>query len=99
MKKYTEMNLQELREATKRYDRPGVAMRESRPLTRAGRKLLLLAAKRAAVRPRVGSGSKNIHITLEAELLSRADAEARRQRIGRSELIARGLEMALQKAS
>lgn len=54
------------------------------------------AVKRARRgRPRVGAGARRIQITVERNLLAIADRRAREERISRSELIARGLRMAL----
>jgi len=46
-------------------------------------------------RPRVGAGAKRIQITVERNLLAVADRRAHEERISRSELIARGLRLAL----
>lgn len=55
----------------------------------------LRQAKRKRGRPAIGAGAKRIQITVEGNLLAEADRFARHQRISRSELIARGLRLAL----
>lgn len=52
-------------------------------------------AKRKRGRPIVGKGAERIQITVERSLLHAADCFARGQHISRSELIARGLRLAL----
>lgn len=91
-KRYEDMNTAELAEATKEYDEPGTIDR-TRPMTPAERKA------HNSGRPRIGRGSERINITIERGLLAEADAIARRQKIGRSELIARSLrQMLMRKA-
>lgn len=52
-------------------------------------------AKRKQGRPPVGAGARRVQITVERTLLAKADRAARQERISRSELIARGLKLAL----
>ncbi len=94
-KPYWEMTTAELREATKEYDRemPGLP---GKPLSPAMRRQLARARRRG--RPRIGLGAEKIRISLERELLSRADAAAKRLHVSRSELIARGLREVLKRA-
>jgi len=91
-KNYTEMNLEELRQATKEFDAemPGVP---GRPLTKAQK--AQHARARKSGRPRVGAGAKMVAVTIERNLLKHADASAKKQGISRSELIARGLHAVL----
>jgi hypothetical protein len=49
-------------------------------------------AKRRRGRPRQGAGAKPISVTIEKELLRQVDSFAKRRRVGRSQLIARGLQ-------
>ena len=42
-------------------------------------------------RPRIGKGSKTISLTVEKELLAKADAYAKRHGISRAKLVAKGL--------
>jgi len=92
-KRYQEMNAAELAEATKEYDQSGTIDR-TRPMTLAERAEERKARRRVG-RPRIGRGSERINITIERGLLAEADAVARRQKIGRSELIARSLQQML----
>ncbi|MBV8780708.1 MAG: hypothetical protein JO353_04860 [Phycisphaerae bacterium] len=75
----------------------------SRPLTAAQRAhwkkvQASLKAKHAAKtrgRPVTGAGAKVISLSVERTLLARADAAARKLRISRAALVARGLEAVL----
>lgn len=91
-KSYSEMTTRELAEATREFDEPFV-MDRGRPLNAAERSLHRLAAKRGRGRPKIGKGSERINITIERNLLARADAVARQQKIGRSEMIASALKL------
>jgi post-segregation antitoxin (ccd killing protein) len=86
-KRYQDMNAKELAEATRQYDRPGTINR-TRPMTRAE---CARDVKGRRGRPKIDKGSDRINFTVERELLARADAIARKEKIGRSELIARAL--------
>lgn len=46
-------------------------------------------------RPKIGKGSKTISLTVEKELLARADAYAKKHRISRARLVAKGLRVVL----
>jgi hypothetical protein len=94
-KPYWEMTTAELREATREFDRemPGLP---GTPLSPAMRKRLEQARRRG--RPRIGLGAEKIRISVERELLGRADQEARRLRLSRSQLIARFLRQGLKLA-
>jgi hypothetical protein len=94
-KPYWEMNTAELREATKEFDREFVGV-PGKPLTAADRKLLARARRKG--RPQVGQGAEKIRVSIERGLLSAADATAKRLRISRSELIAKGLRAVLKRA-
>jgi len=50
-------------------------------------------------RPKVGRGAKTISLTVEKELLKRADAYARRLGISRAKLVARGLQAVIGSAA
>ena len=94
-KKYWNMTTEELAEATREFDQENVAD-TFRPMTAAGE-----AAWRARVekrppgRPRVGRGVKVVSLGIEAGLLERADALAKKRGISRAKLIAEGLEAVL----
>ncbi len=55
--------------------------------------------KRKAGRPKVGKGAKMVALSIELKLLKCADAYAKRHGMKRSELIAKGLETVIGKAS
>jgi len=97
MKPYDQMNAVELAEATKRYDKPFVALRESMPLTPAMRRMHREAAKRG--RPRIGQGARKLYISMERGLLKQADEFAKRHGMSRSELIANGIRKILGSAA
>jgi hypothetical protein len=94
-KKYTEMTTDELREATRQYDREELGL-PGKPLTSYDRKLHAQARRRG--RPTVGLGAEKIRISLERGLLKRTDRAAKRMHVSRSELIARGLQVVLKLA-
>jgi len=96
-KPYTQMNTRELAEATREFDEEFVADR-ARPLNASERKLHRKAAERGRGRPRIGKGAVRVDITIERDLLSRADALAFSRHLGRSEMIALALEQLLRKA-
>jgi uncharacterized protein (DUF4415 family) len=84
-KPYTQMSAAELAEATKQYD--AMVIDKTRPLNSKERKLWE-QAKRGRGRPKIGKGAKKISISLENDLLHKADLFARKQGLNRSELIA-----------
>ena len=94
-KPYYEMNLEELRAATRKYDRamPGIP---GKPLSATERAEFEVSRGRG--RPRVGAGSQKIAITVERTLLRQADAAAKREGISRAQLVARGLHLAMDHA-
>ena len=55
--------------------------------------------KAKAGRPRVGQGAKTISLTVERDLLKRADAYAKRHGMSRSRLVAEGLRAILGSAA
>ncbi len=91
-KKYWEMNKAELTAATKQFDREFIAD-TSRSMTPEERAQDRRARRRG--RPKVGKGAQKIHITLERGLVKEADRFARREGLGRSELIARALAVVI----
>jgi uncharacterized protein (DUF4415 family) len=92
-KPYTQMSAAELAEATKQYDR--MVIDKTRPLTPRERKLWE-QAKRG--RPKIGKGAKKISISLEGDLLHKADALAKKKGVNRSELIAGFVAAGLKRA-
>jgi hypothetical protein len=80
-----------------KFDKP-VDLRRTKPLTPEQRKLWN-KAKRKRGRPRVGKGVEVISLSVERDLLRRADRVAKQQGISRAALFARGLLAALRDAS
>jgi hypothetical protein len=91
--KYSSMTTEELAEATKEFDQEFI-IDKSRPLSREAR-ALWLRAKRKPGRPRLGKGAKRISVSVEGGLLAQSDALARRLKIPRAQIIARGLRAVL----
>ncbi|HEY7120467.1 MAG TPA: hypothetical protein VH475_28040 [Tepidisphaeraceae bacterium] len=93
---YRTMSLQELREATKEYDKEFAGV-PGRPLSPKMKAIHDRVTKRG--RPVVGRGAQRIAVTVERDLLKQADAFARRRDISRSQLIAIGLRLAIKKSA
>lgn len=68
-----------------------------KPLTAAQRRLWK-KAKRGPGRPKVGEGAKIVSLSIEGELLRRADALAKKRKQTRSELLVEALRATLAKA-
>ncbi len=105
-KSYAQMNTAELRAATAEYDRewtgPGLP---GKPLTAAQRALHRRAAARGAAtakakigRPTIGAGAKIVPVSIERGLLKEADTFARRHKLKRSQMVAQGLRLVMQRA-
>ena len=90
-KSYARMNLSQLRQATREFDREFVP---TRPLTvRDNAK-----HRQAQVgRPKIGKGSQVVPISIERGLLEKADAFARRHNLRRSQMVAEGRRLLLQR--
>jgi hypothetical protein len=88
-KPYGEMTTDELRRATAEFDREFVGDTFGPPTVR--QRAQLARARRKPGRPRVGAGAKTISVTVEEGLLLKADRLAKRLRVPRAVLIARGL--------
>jgi hypothetical protein len=77
---------------------PQESLRQSRPLNskekRQWRKL-----KRKLGRPMIGKGTTNISVSMERELLKKADSFARAHGLSRSELIASGVRAVIGSAA
>lgn len=95
-KPYTEMTTRELAKATHEFDEP-FAMDRGRPLNAKERRQHRRAAQRGRGRPRVGSGSVRVNFTIGRDLLKSADQMARASGRNRSELLADGLKLLLQR--
>ncbi len=83
------MTADELRRATAEFDHEFVGDSFGPPTAK--QRAQLARAKRRRGRPRVGAGSKTISVTVEEGLLSKADRLAKKLRVPRAALIARGL--------
>lgn len=70
----------------------------SRPPTAAEHRKLLRAVNKMG-RPKIGKGTRNISITVEIDLLKRAEAYSRRKRMKRSEVFSLGLMRLLKDAN
>jgi hypothetical protein len=96
-KPYDQMTTEELREATAEFDREHVGV-PGRPLTPAQRRTHTRAAAQARTklgRPRKGEGAETVAVSVERGLLKRADAAAKRRKIGRSQLFTEALQALL----
>jgi hypothetical protein len=78
------------------YFERGVPPEDLRPLTAAQRRQWERVKRRG--RPRKGLGAKPVSVTIEADLLRRADAYAEQHGLSRAALIARALEAVLRRA-
>jgi len=89
---FSEMTTSKLRQATREYDReytgPGLP---GKPLTAADRAL----HRKARGRPIVGKGAKIVPVSIERDLLAKADAFAQQHKLKRSEMVARGLKLVM----
>jgi hypothetical protein len=92
-KPYWEMNTDELREATKEFDEEFVADR-AKPMTP---EMRARWERAKAKRPRVGDAEieQTIAVRLDKALLQRANALAKKKRLSRDALVARGLRALL----
>ena len=70
---------------------PQQSLARSRPLNARDRAQWRRFKKKMG-RPRVGKGAKTISLTVEKDLLKRADAYAKRRGISRASLVAEGLK-------
>jgi hypothetical protein len=92
-KKFQEMNAEELAQATAEFDKEFIADTFG-PLTPEMARRWE-RAKRKPGRPPMGKGAKVISVSVEKDLLARSDALARKLKIHRAQLIARGLRAVL----
>ena len=91
--KYTSMTTKELAEATKEFDKEFIADTFGPPPPELA--ALMRRARRKRGRPRMGKGAKVISVSVEKDLLARSDALARKLKVRRAALIARGLRAVL----
>lgn len=92
-KPYWEMTTEELREATKEFDEEFVFER-AKPLT-PEMKARWERAKAKLPRPEDGETEQTIAVRLDKTLLDRATALAKKKRLSRDALVARGLRALL----
>jgi hypothetical protein len=92
-KKYTEMNAEELAQATAEFDKEFIADTFG-PLTPEMAERWRRANRKRG-QPKVGKGVRVISVSVEKGLLARSDALARRLKVRRAALIARGLRAVL----
>ena len=90
-KPYWQLGVAELAEATKEFDKEFVP---TKPLTPSMTKREV-RARRKMGRPRIGKGALRVLVTVERDLLQRADVFARRHKLTRSGLIAHCLKAVL----
>src|SRR5687767_6602891 len=94
-KPFDQMTADELAEATKEYDRKELGL-PGRPLTTRDKALHRQAKKMG--RPRKGQGAVPVAFSIERGLLKRADALAKRRKVGRSQLFTQAIEHELERA-
>jgi hypothetical protein len=72
----------------------------SKPLRKSDRTMHAAARARgrAVGRPMVGKGAKIVPVSIERGLLKQADTFARRHKLKRSQMVAQGLRLVMQKA-
>ena len=87
------MDVKQLAKVTKQFGEE-LVIDKSRPLTKQER-AQWNKAKRKRGRPKVGKGAKVISVSLEMDLLAKADKLAKQQGITRAKLITHGLETVL----
>ena len=92
--RYEQMTAAELARATAEFDREFVA--DSFAAASPGERRWFERARRKPGRPREGRGARVISVSVEGELLERADALARDLGVTRARLIARGLKAVLE---
>ena len=94
--RWLDMSLEELREATKEFDKPMVNL-PFKPLPPAlkARWERTQAKLRGRGRPLVGEGAQRLSITVERGLLAEADSYAAERGITRAQLVAEGLRLAI----
>jgi hypothetical protein len=82
-----------------KFDDPAYTIK-TRPLNAKERALWKRVQRRLQRgRPKIGRGVKRVMVSVEAGLLQRADAYARKNHMKRSELIAKAIETIMSKAS
>lgn len=75
----------------------GIDSTEWKPLTPSQRKRWDKIQKRLRGRPKVGDGAKVLAVSVESGLLKEADAFAKRHNLKRSQMVAEGLRLVMQR--
>jgi hypothetical protein len=98
-KAYDKMTTAELAAATAEYDKPWTGQGlPGKPLTATQRARHRRASAQArAGRPKIGGGAQIVPVSIERGLLARADEFAQRHHWKRSELVAEGLRLVMQR--
>jgi hypothetical protein len=90
-KTFSQMTTAQLREATKEFDKEFIP---TRPLTAQDK----AKHRRARVgRPTIGKGAKIVPVSIEKGLLKTADEFARRYKLKRSQMVAEGLRLVMER--
>ena len=84
------MNKSELQAATSEFDQEFAGEGFGRPSEKQGAQLVRARRKRG--RPKTGLGSRTISVTIERGLLAQADRLAKKMKLSRAALIAKGLQ-------
>lgn len=93
-KRFSEMSLGELREATKEFDQPSETNYGFKPLN-ASQRATWNRVKRGPGRPKVGQGASSVLVSIERGLLKQADELAKQRNVSRSALVSMGLRALL----
>ena len=100
-KRYDQMSATALAKATAEYDKPSIGPGlPGKPLTAEDRTAHRRArnhAKAKMGRPVIGEGAKIVPVSIERGLLRQVDRFAKRHKLKRSQLVAKGLKMLLTK--
>ena len=75
----------------------GIDPSEWKPLTALQRKRWDKIQKRLRGRPKIGDGAKVLAVSVERGLLKEADAFAKRHNLKRSQMVAQGLRLVMQR--
>ena len=98
-KPYEQMNTAELAAATAQYDTPWTGRGlPGKPLTAAQRAQHRRASAHAkAGRPKIGGGAQIVTVSIERGLLRQVDSFAKRHNLKRSQMVAQGLRLVIQR--
>lgn len=98
-KPFEQMNAAELAAATAEYDTPWTGLGlPGKPLSAAQRNQHRRASARAkAGRPKIGGGAQIVPVSIERGLLKKVDAFAQHHDLKRSQMVAEGLRLVMQR--